>query len=222
MDFLLPDNDWRPFLDKESGKPWFADLKRKVDDEYARGVCYPKYGDIFNAFRYCGFADTEVVIIGQDPYIHAGQAHGLSFSVQCRALPPSLQNIYKELHTDLGLDIPTTGDLTPWARQGVLLLNSSLTVRDGVSNSHKDLGWYYLTANVVAHLNYSPNRVVYILWGKFAQGYEQYIDTSRHFCIKSPHPSPMSASYGFFGSRPFSRCNAKLTEWGRRPIDWRL
>ena len=220
MAFSFPNNDWLPFLEKESKKEYFCKLANSVDEEYARGTCYPPYHEIFSAFEYCSFANTKVVIIGQDPYINEGQAHGLSFSVKCKTLPPSLRNIYKEMHADLGIDIPKGGDLTALARQGVLLLNSSLTVRAGQSNAHKDLGWYYLTANVVAYLNRAPEPIVYILWGKFAQGYEQYINTDKHFVLKSAHPSPMSATSGFFGSKPFSRTNEILLANGRSPIDW--
>lgn len=220
MDFVFPDNDWLPFLEKESKKEYFIQMKQRVLQEYANNLCYPPFDQIFNAFKYCSFADTKVVIIGQDPYIHEGQAHGLSFSVLCKALPPSLQNIYKELKDDLHIEPPTSGDLTPWAKQGVLLLNSSLSTRAGLSNAHKDIGWYCLTADVVAHLNYAREQIVYILWGRFAQGYTQYIDTSRHAVLTSAHPSPMSAYSGFFGSKPFSKANTLLQSWGRKPIDW--
>jgi len=220
MAFLFPENDWKPFLERESGKDYFKRLAASVDAEYAHTTCYPPYPEIFSAFSYCNFPDTKVVIIGQDPYINEGQAHGLSFSVKCKTLPPSLRNIYKEMQSDLGIAIPKGGDLTALAKQGVLLLNSSLTVRAGQSNSHKDLGWYYLTANVVAYLNRAPAPIVYILWGRFAQGYEQYVNTSRHYVLKSAHPSPMSATSGFFGSRPFSRTNEILLANDRTPIDW--
>jgi uracil-DNA glycosylase len=179
--------------------------------------------EIFNALNYTPFEDTNVVIIGQDPYHGPGQAHGLSFSVKPGVgIPPSLQNIYKELHADLGCHIPNNGCLVEWAKQGVLLLNTTLTVQAGVANSHKNIGWNMFTDKVIEILNHREVPVVFILWGNFAQQKQKLITSSKHFIIKSPHPSPFSAHKGFFGSKPFSRTNDFLRKIGRREIDWQI
>ncbi len=216
-------NDWAPLLDGEFQKPYYQQLRKILLKEYQTKVIYPDKYDIFNALHLTPFNETKVVIIGQDPYHGPGQAHGLSFSVKPGvALPPSLQNIYKELQADLGCYIPNNGYLVEWAKQGVLLLNSVLTVRAGTPNSHKGLGWEILTNKVIETLNQREKPVVFILWGNFAQQKQQLITSSQHFILKSPHPSPLSANRGFFGSRPFSRTNAILRENGLEEIDWQI
>lgn len=216
-------NDWAPLLDGEFQKPYYQQLRKVLLKEYQTKVIYPDKYDIFNALHLTPFNETKVVIIGQDPYHGPGQAHGLSFSVKPGvALPPSLQNIYKELQADLGCYIPNNGYLVEWAKQGVLLLNSVLTVRAGTPNSHKGLGWEILTNKVIETLNQREKPVVFILWGNFAQQKQQLITSSQHFILKSPHPSPLSANRGFFGNRPFSRTNAILRENGLEEIDWQI
>ncbi|MED3779884.1 uracil-DNA glycosylase [Heyndrickxia sporothermodurans] len=216
-------NDWAPLLEDEFKKPYYHQLRKTLQEEYQTKVIYPDRYDIYNALHFTPFNDTKVVIIGQDPYHGPGQAHGLSFSVKPEVkIPPSLQNIYKELQSDLGCYIPDNGYLVKWAKQGVLMLNAVLTVRAGIPNSHKGLGWEIFTDKVIETLNQRETPVVFILWGKFAQQKQQLITSPRHFIIKSPHPSPFSANRGFFGSRPFSKTNAILREiWGKE-IDWQI
>ncbi|MEK5521127.1 uracil-DNA glycosylase [Heyndrickxia sporothermodurans] len=216
-------NDWTPLLEDEFKKPYYQQLRKTLQEEYQTKVIYPDRYDIYNALHFTPFNDTKVVIIGQDPYHGPGQAHGLSFSVKPEVkIPPSLQNIYKELQSDLGCYIPNNGYLVKWAKQGVLMLNAVLTVRAGIPNSHKGLGWEIFTDKVIETLNQRETPVVFILWGKFAQQKQQLITSPRHFIIKSPHPSPFSANRGFFGSRPFSKTNAILREiWGKE-IDWQI
>ncbi|MBL5767489.1 uracil-DNA glycosylase [Heyndrickxia sporothermodurans] len=216
-------NDWAPLLEDEFKKPYYHQLRKTLQEEYQTKVIYPDRYDIYNALHFTPFNDTKVVIIGQDPYHGPGQAHGLSFSVKPEVkIPPSLQNIYKELQSDLGCYIPNNGYLVKWAKQGVLMLNAVLTVRAGIPNSHKGLGWEIFTDKVIETLNQRETPVVFILWGKFAQQKQQLITSPRHFIIKSPHPSPFSANRGFFGSRPFSKTNAILREiWGKE-IDWQI
>jgi uracil-DNA glycosylase len=188
-------NDWAPLLEGEFKKQYYQQLRQNLQKEYQTNVIYPDAFDIFNALHHTSFQDTNVVIIGQDPYHGPGQAHGLSFSVKPGiGIPPSLKNIYKELQGDMGCSIPNNGCLENWAKQGVLLLNSSLTVRAGTPNSHKDLGWEQFTNKVIEILNDRETPVVFILWGSFAQQKQQLITSSKHFIIKSPHPSPLSAS----------------------------
>ncbi|GHI00051.1 uracil-DNA glycosylase [Neobacillus kokaensis] len=216
-------NDWAPLLEGEFEKPYYQRLRGILQEEYKTRVIYPDRHDIYNALHLTPFNDTKVVIIGQDPYHGPGQAHGLSFSVKPEVrIPPSLQNIYKELQFDLGCYIPNNGYLVKWAEQGVLMLNAVLTVRAGTPNSHKGLGWEIFTDKVIETLNQRQTPVVFILWGKFAQQKQQLITSSHHFIIKSPHPSPFSANQGFFGSRPFSRTNAILRENGMQEIDWQI
>lgn len=216
-------NDWAPLLDGEFKKPYYQRLRKILLNEYQTRTIYPGPYDIYNALHFTSFHDTKVVIIGQDPYHGPGQAHGLSFSVKPGVrIPPSLQNIYKELHDDVGCYIPDNGCLISWTKQGVLLLNAVLTVRAGIPNSHKGLGWEMFTDKVIETLNERETPVVFILWGKFAQAKQQLITNPRHFIIKSPHPSPFSANRGFFGSRPFSRANAFLRKIGREEIDWQI
>jgi uracil-DNA glycosylase len=215
--------DWNPVLRGELAKPYWAELQQFVAAERSRGTVYPPHDEVFAALHLTPFAGVKAVILGQDPYHGPNQAHGLCFSVRAGvAPPPSLQNIFKELEADLGIAPPSHGCLDAWASQGVLLLNASLTVRAGQAASHQGKGWETFTDEVLRVVNTKPERVVFILWGASARKKKALIDTSRHVVIESPHPSPLSASNGFFGSRPFSRANAALVEAGREPIDWSL
>jgi uracil-DNA glycosylase len=215
--------DWNPVLRAELAKPYWAELQQFVATERSRATVYPAHDEVFAALHLTPFAEVKAVILGQDPYHGPNQAHGLCFSVRPGVPPPpSLQNIFKELESDLGIAPPGHGSLDSWARQGVLLLNASLTVRAGKAASHQGKGWEVFTDEVLRTVNTKPERVVFILWGASARRKKALIDTSRHVVIESPHPSPLSASSGFFGSRPFSRANAALVEAGREPIDWSL
>lgn len=215
--------DWNPVLRGEFAKPYWQQLQRFVADQRAQYRVYPPDEEVFAALHLTTYADTRVVILGQDPYHGPGQAHGLCFSVRDGvAIPPSLANIHKELHTDLGQPIPSHGNLERWARQGVLLLNTTLTVRAGQAASHHGKGWELFTDEVLKAVNGKPQRVVFILWGSNARKKKSLLDLSRHVVIESAHPSPLSAHNGFFGSRPFSRANAALTAAGLPPIDWSL
>lgn len=215
--------DWNPVLRGEFAKPYWQQLQHFVADQRAQYRVYPPDDEVFAALHLTTYADTRVVILGQDPYHGPGQAHGLCFSVRDGvAIPPSLVNIYKELHTDLDLPIPTHGNLERWARQGVLLLNTTLTVRAGQAASHHGRGWELFTDEVLRAVNNKRDRVVFILWGSNARKKKSLVDLSRHVVIESAHPSPLSAHNGFFGSRPFSRTNAALTAVGLTPIDWSL
>ncbi|MBW7473609.1 uracil-DNA glycosylase [Paenibacillus oenotherae] len=214
-------NDWAPILDQEMAQPYYRDMRQRLANEYRTTTIYPSMHDIFNALHYTSYEGTRVVILGQDPYHGAGQAHGLSFSVQPGVkVPPSLQNIYKELRDDLGCPIPDHGYLVSWAKQGVLLLNNVLTVQAGQPASHQGMGWEQFTDAVVASLNNRKQPVAFILWGKHAQEKAASIDTNRHYILASPHPSPFAAHRGFFGSRPFSKVNAFLNSIGCPEIDW--
>lgn len=216
------EESWKQHLQEEFEKPYFAQLTGKVRQEYQAGTCYPPGRLIFNAFNLCPFDEVKVVIIGQDPYHEPGQAHGLSFSVQDGvAFPPSLQNIFKEIHDDLGTPIPTTGDLSRWAKQGVLLLNASLTVRAHQANSHATLGWQTFTDAAIRALATQRENLVYMLWGGFARGKSYMIDKQRNLVLESVHPSPLSANRGgWFGQHQFSRCNEYLRQHGISPIEW--
>lgn len=214
-------NDWDDILADEWGKPYYQNLREILKREYATQRIYPPMHDIFNALRYTSFADTKVVIIGQDPYHGAGQAHGLCFSVKEGVMPPpSLKNMFKELQTDVGKPTPPTGELTDWARQGVLLLNTVLTVREGQPTSHKDIGWETFTDRVIAELDRKDTPVVFLLWGAHAQRKAQVITNPIHVKLATVHPSPLSASRGFFGCRHFSKTNAILMQNGMSPINW--
>ena len=215
--------DWNPILRTELTKPYWADLQRFVAEERASHPVYPAHDQVFAALHLTQYEAVKVLILGQDPYHGAGQAHGLCFSVQRGVpAPPSLQNIFKELQADLGIPPPSHGCLDAWARQGVLLLNATLTVRARQAASHQGKGWEQFTDEVIRAVSAKPERVVFILWGASARKKRALVDTSRHVIIESAHPSPLSAHNGFFGSRPFSRANQALEEAGRDPIDWTL
>jgi len=214
---------WYELLKDEFEKPYYKELQNFLIDEYSHYTIYPESQNVFNALNLVPYDKVRVVIIGQDPYHEPKQAHGLCFSVQEGVeIPPSLQNIYKEIHNDLGLPIPTTGDLTPWARQGVLLLNSVLTVRKGAANSHKDKGWEQFTSAVISKLNERNKPIIFLLWGNNAKKVASSVDNTRHFILTAPHPSPLSAYAGFFGCKHFSKCNEFLKSIGEDPIDWRI
>ena len=222
MKQILNDSWWQQLKD-EFDKPYYQELREMLKREYAEHTVYPEPNDIYNALHYTSYENVRVVILGQDPYHGPDQAHGLSFSVQPGVNPPpSLKNIFIELQNDIGADIPNHGSLVSWAKQGVLLLNTVLTVRRGQANSHKGKGWEQLTDSIIDVLNKRDKPVVFILWGRHAQMKKERIDTSKHFIIQSPHPSPFSARNGFFGSRPFSRANQYLEQIGDEPIDWSL
>lgn len=214
-------NDWDGILADEWEKAYYLQLRQILKREYTTQRIYPPMGDIFNALKYTSFADTKVVIIGQDPYHGAGQAHGLCFSVLPGVVPPpSLKNMFKELHSDLGLPEPSTGELTRWAKQGVLLLNTVLTVREGQPTSHKGLGWERVTDRIITELNKKETPVVFLLWGAHAQKKGELITNPIHYKLQTVHPSPLSASRGFFGCRHFSKTNALLQKHGMTPIEW--
>ena len=216
-------NDWAPLLEEEFSKPYYKELREFLKREYATTRIYPDMYDIYNALHLTSFSKVKVVLLGQDPYHGPNQAHGLSFSVKPGVpQPPSLKNIFLELQNDLGCPIPNHGYLVKWAEQGVLLLNTVLTVRAGQAHSHKGKGWEIFTDRVIEVLNQKEHPVVYLLWGSAAQSKEALIDKSKHFIIKSPHPSPLSAHRGFFGSKPFSKTNQILQELGLGEIDWRI
>ena len=212
---------WKEQIGGEFDKPYFVALTDFVRAEYARGTCYPPGSLIFNAFNLCPFDKVKVVIIGQDPYHEPGQAHGLCFSVNDGVrFPPSLVNIFKEIQGDLGTPLPTTGNLTRWAVQGVLLLNATLTVRAHLAGSHQNRGWETFTDAAISALSARRDNIVFILWGSYAQSKARMIDTSRHLVLQSVHPSPLSAPRGFFGNHHFSRANEYLTRHGKSRIEW--
>lgn len=214
-------NDWDALLADEFKKEYYLKLREFLKSEYSHYTVYPDMYDIFNALKLTSYEKTKVLILGQDPYHEPGQAHGLAFSVKSGTkLPPSLTNIYKELETDVGAEYTESGDLTGWAKQGVLLLNTSLTVRRGEANSHKGKGWEILTDEIIRVLNAKSQPVAFILWGANARSKKQYITNTAHLVLESPHPSPLSAYGGFFGSRPFSKVNKFLMENGIPPINW--
>lgn len=216
-------NDWTSELEQEFAKPYYLNLRQFLISEYRTKTIYPDKYDIFNALHYTSLADTRVVILGQDPYHGPGQAHGLSFSVKEGVNPPpSLQNMFKELQSDLGCYIPNNGHLLKWTQQGVLLLNTVLTVRAHEANSHKNRGWENFTDKVIETINRKEEPVVFLLWGSHAQKKAELITNPRHLQIRSPHPSPLSAHRGFFASRPFSRTNEFLREMGQPEIDWQI
>jgi uracil-DNA glycosylase len=212
---------WKSKLKEEFEKEYFLKLSEFVKEEYRSGTIYPQGSYIFNAFNLCPFDKVKAVIIGQDPYHGPGQAHGLCFSVREGVeFPPSLKNIFKEIEMDLGLKRPATGNLTRWAAQGVLLLNATLTVRAHQAGSHQKKGWEQFTDSVICKLNSEKKNVVFFLWGAYAQKKGESIDRSKHLVLESVHPSPLSASRGFFGNNHFSKCNDYLKEHGIAPVNW--
>lgn len=217
------DNDWDNILADEWQKPYYKNLRGFLKTEYQSHNIYPDMNDIFNALKYTSFADTKVVIIGQDPYHGKGQAHGLCFSVKKGVTPPpSLKNIYKELESDIGFKIPPHGELTSWAKQGILMLNNVLTVREGLPNSHKNMGWEIFTDRVISELDKKQTPVVFLLWGANARKKAEIIKNPIHQKLITVHPSPLSAYNGFFGCRHFSKTNEILTSSGQTPIDWNI
>lgn len=217
------DNDWLEPLKGEFSKPYYANLYKTVKAEYDKYQIFPHSEDVFNAFHFTPLNRVKVVILGQDPYHNVGQAHGLCFSVKPGVeQPPSLQNIYKELEDDLGYPIPNHGCLTKWAKEGVLLLNTVLTVRAHQANSHQGIGWETFTDKVIEILNQEDRPIVFILWGKPAQRKKVMLNNPNHLILEAPHPSPLSAYRGFFGSKPFSQTNKFLVSKGLTPIDWKI
>jgi uracil-DNA glycosylase len=212
---------WKDIIEEEKAKLYFQEIMRFVYEDSKKHTIYPQSKDIFNAFKYCPLNDVRVCILGADPYINPGQAHGLSFSVH-KGIdpPPSLLNIYKELKDDLNIDPPSHGCLIGWAKQGVLLLNSVLTVRQGQSGSHKPAGWETFTDQIIRVINEQDSPIVYLLWGSFARSKKHLLGNPKHLVMEAPHPSPLSAHRGFFGSKPFSQTNHFLTANGSLPIDW--
>jgi uracil-DNA glycosylase len=223
MDVAI-ETTWKEELKEEFDKPYFGNVVGFLKEEKGAGkTIYPPRALIFNAFNCTPFKNVKVVIIGQDPYHNPGQAHGLSFSVPDGVQPPpSLVNIFKELHEDLGLPIARTGNLEKWAKQGVLLLNASLTVEANKPMSHSEVGWHVFTDEVIRHISKHKEHVVFMLWGKFAQTKASLIDASKHLILKAAHPSPLSAYNGFYGCKHFSKTNSWLQEKGEKPIDWSL
>lgn len=216
-------NDWLNVLGEEFRKPYYKELYEFVKNEYNTTQVFPPAEDIFNAFHLTPLSEVKVVIIGQDPYHNIGQAHGLCFSVKPEVeIPPSLVNIYQELQDDLGCKIPNNGYLVKWAKQGVLMLNTVLTVRAHMANSHRGKGWESFTDAAIRALNTQDRPIVFILWGRPAQMKRSMLNNPNHLILEAPHPSPLSAYRGFFGSKPFSRTNAFLKEHGVEPIDWQI
>ena len=215
--------DWNPVLRAEFEKPYWPELQAFVYEERSQHQVFPPHEDVFAALHLTPYEDVKVLILGQDPYHGPGQAHGLCFSVRPPVPPPpSLDNIFKELHADVGVAIPDHGSLERWATQGVLLLNATLTVRAHQAGSHQKKGWEVFTDEVIGAVSDKPELVVFVLWGASARKKKVFVDTTRHVVIEAPHPSPLSAHRGFFGSKPFSRINTALSEVGRDPIDWKL
>lgn len=216
-------NDWNEILNNEFSKDYYLSLREFLKKEYTNKIIYPDKYDIFNALHYTPYKNIKVVILGQDPYHGINQAHGLSFSVKPGIkIPPSLLNIYKELNSDLGCYIPNNGYLKKWADQGILLLNTSLTVRAGEANSHKNIGWEIFTNRIISLINEKSDPVVFLLWGNNAISKKSLITNKQHLILSSAHPSPLSASRGFFGSKPFSKINKFLISVNKDPIDWQI
>ena len=221
MAFLY--NDWQDYLKEEFEKPYYLNLRDFLKEAYTRERIFPPAKEIYQALHLTSYEATKVVILGQDPYHGEGQAHGLAFSVrEGMRFPPSLVNIFKELEADLGCPYPNSGDLTPWAKEGVLLLNTTLTVKEKTPLSHKDKGWETLTDSIIKVLAQKESSLVFILWGANARAKKAYLKDTPHLTIESAHPSPLSAHRGFFGSKPFSKCNAFLKSVGQEEIDWCL
>lgn len=216
-------NDWLKAIGGEFRLPYYTELYQYVKSEYSKYVIYPNADDIFNAFHFTPLSEVKVVILGQDPYHNEGQAHGLCFSVKPEVdIPPSLVNIYKELQDDMGCYIPNNGYLEKWAKQGVLLLNTVLTVRAHQANSHQGKGWERFTDAVIQAVNAQDRSIVFLLWGRPAQMKKSMLNNPKHLILEAPHPSPLSAYRGFFGSKPFSKTNEFLTKNGIEPIDWQI
>jgi len=216
-------NDWDDVLQAEMSSPYFLELQQKIANEYEQHTIFPPKECIYEALKLTSFTATKAVILGQDPYHGSGQAHGLSFSVmQDVRIPPSLRNIHKELQADLLVDIPNHGSLEHWGKEGVLMLNTVLTVREALPASHEGLGWEAFTNTIIQKLNERDNPLVFILWGSHAQKKTSLIDMDKHKVIQSSHPSPLAAYRGFLGSKPFSQTNAFLESMGRKPIDWAI
>jgi len=214
--------NWYEILKTEFDKEYFKNLQVWLNEEYSKYTIYPNYENIFNALNLVKYEDVKVVIVGQDPYHEEGQAMGLSFSVpKTEKIPPSLVNIFKEIEDELAIVCEKNGDLTRWAKQGVLLLNSVLTVRQGLANSHKNMGWEKLTSHIIELLNERSSPVIFMLWGSNARAFENLIDTKKHYILKSAHPSPLSSYRGFFGNNHFIKCNAILKQLGKEQIDWK-
>jgi len=214
---------WRPLLQDQLEQPYWAALEQFVEAERAQHTVFPPAGKVFTALETTPYEQANVLLLGQDPYHDDGQAHGLAFSVLPGIKPPpSLKNMFKELHSDLGCRIPNNGYLMPWAQQGILMLNAVLTVRAHSPNSHKNQGWEQFTDAIIRKVSAKETPVVFVLWGAYAQKKAALIDTSRHTIVQSAHPSPLSAKNGFFGSRPFSQVNAALQRAGHQPIEWQL
>ena len=221
MAFLY--NDWQDYLKEEFEKPYYLNLRDFLKEAYTRERIFPPAKEIYQALHLTSYEETKVVILGQDPYHGEGQAHGLAFSVrEGMRFPPSLVNIFKELEADLGCPYPSSGDLTPWAKEGVLLLNTTLTVKEKTPLSHKDKGWETLTDSIIKVLAQKESPLVFILWGANARAKKAYLKDTPHLIIESAHPSPLSAHRGVFGSKPFSKCNAFLKSVGQEEIDWCL
>lgn len=216
-------NDWQEILQDEFEKDYYKNLRKLLIEEYKHYEIFPKAENIFNAFHYTAYKDVKVLILGQDPYHNVGQAHGLAFSVKEGVkIPPSLQNIYKELNSDLGIPIANTGYLKSWADEGIMLLNTTLTVRAHQPMSHAKIGWEIFTNAVIEKINEKKEPVVYILWGNHAKARKKFINNKNHLIIEGVHPSPLSANKGFFGSKPFSRANEFLKERGVTPPSWKV
>ncbi|WP_306643982.1 uracil-DNA glycosylase [Sanyastnella coralliicola] len=212
---------WKEKLQQEFEKEYFTSLTEFIKQEYSTTRCFPPGSQIFSAFDHCHFDNVKVVILGQDPYIRPGQANGMCFSVADGIQhPPSLQNIFKEINEDLGIPAPASGDLSRWAKQGVFLLNATLTVREGQSGSHQGQGWEQFTDAVIHAINDGSDHVVFMLWGSFAQKKASFVDQTKHLVLKAPHPSPLSAYRGFFGCKHFSKANAWLESKGKGKINW--
>lgn len=216
-------NDWDEILEGEFAKEYYQKLRKFLINEYRTKVIYPKMENIFSALKFTSYKDTRVLILGQDPYHGPGQAHGLAFSVNPGIkTPPSLLNMYKELKDELEVYIPNNGYLVPWAKQGVLLLNTALTVRAGKANSHSGMGWEIFTDNIIKHLNDRTEPVIFVLWGNNARKKKDYITGRQHFILEAPHPSPLSASKGFFGCGHFKKINELLKKIGENEINWQI
>lgn len=220
---MLIGNDWDLFLGEEFKKDYYQSLRRTLAEEYRTYTVYPAMENIFNALKYTSYSDVKVLLLGQDPYHGPGQAHGLAFSVQKGIQkPPSLLNMFKELESDLGIGQPSHGCLTDWTKQGVMLLNTVLTVRESEANSHKRIGWTVFTDRIISLLNEREDPVIFLLWGRNAAEKLPLITESRHYVLSCAHPSPLSASRGFFGCKHFSKVNTILERMGKTPIDWKI